>query len=123
MRSGPHPRQRNIDLLCGVLLGAAVDLGHKEHTVAVAALVERRADAQLRPAIVVVPAIVDEIDPAVDALVHQSHGLIVAHRILAEVETAHADGGNHLAVPAERAVQHFAPPLARVGDKGQRRRV
>ena len=118
-----HALQGGIDLRRCLGLGAAVHLGHEEYAVTVAALVECYAHAQFGAALVVVPAIVHEIDATVDALVDQPHRFVVGHRVLADVEAAHADRRDHLVGPAEAAIEHVAAPLAWIGHERQCRRV
>ena len=86
--------------------GAAVELGHQEHAVAVAAG-QRPAEALLALAAVVVPAIVEEGDPGADRGMHDLDRLVRRGAAgLGQVETAAADQRQHLAGGAERAVLH-----------------
>ena len=106
---GLEAGKRFLDLAHGGLLGAAVDLGHLEHFIAVAVL-QRLAGAQFAGAQVVVPGVVHERDAAVDGAAHQFDRFLLGGD-LAEVESAHADEGNHLARAAERTVDHVALAL------------
>ena len=67
---------------------------------------ERLAHAQLAQALVVVPAVVHEVDAALDRLVHQAQGELLVHVGQAEVPAAEPDGGHPLAGAAEGPVRH-----------------
>ncbi len=93
-----------LELLVVLVGGAAVDFGHEEDLLAVA-VAEGLAHADLGDAVVVVPAVVDEGDAAVDAGVDEldAFGGVL---LLAEMVAAHADGGDAFAGGAEFAVDH-----------------
>ena len=120
---GAHPLERRVDLLGGLFLGAPVHLGHEEHLVAIASLLERHPHPELAAALVVVPAIVHEGDAAIDGLVNQPHGVLVGQHPFADMEAAHPDGGDPLARSAQGPVEHFAAHLSRIGDEGEVGRV
>ena len=109
----------SIELLLGGLFGAAVELGHDEGLLAIAALAEGFADELLAAAVVVIPGIVEEGDAAVEALVDEANGFVVGELWLAEMKAAHADGGDFDAGRAELAVEHFAAECAGVLDAGK----
>ena len=82
----------------------AVHLGHEENLLAVA-VAQGLAHADFGDAVVVVPAVVHEGDAAVDGGVHETDALSGVG-LLAEVITAHADGGDTLSGGAQVAVDH-----------------
>ena len=96
-----------LDLAHGGLLGAPVDLGHLENLVTAVVLLVRLAGAEFAGAQVVVPRVVHEGDAMVDGGVDEPDRLGLGAGF-AQVETAHADQGNHLAGGAERTVNHVA---------------
>ena len=77
-------------------------------TVAVA---QSLSHADLGDAVVVVPAVVEKGDAAVDARVHELDAL-AGFGLLAEMVAAHADGGDALAGGAEFAVDHVTSRAA-----------
>ena len=94
-----------VDLARGFNLGAAVELGHQENLAAITAG-ERLAHALFAYAAVVVPAIVEEVDAAIDCLVHEPDRFCFAKRRHAEVVAAEADSRHALACAAEFAIDH-----------------
>ena len=99
-------RCRDSSICCGRRGAcAAVDLGHEEDLVAIAAG-ERLAHADFAGAVVVVPAIVEEGDAAVDGLADELDRVLLGRRRLADVVAAEADGGDALAGAPELAIDH-----------------
>ena len=78
-----------VDLLGGRLLGAAVDLGHEEDLLAVA-VAQGLAHADLAAAVVVVPAVVHEVDAGVDGGADDLDALLLV-LLPADVVAAQAD--------------------------------
>src|SRR5207253_8354339 len=64
---GLQALQRFVELLGGGRLRSTVDLGHEKRLLPVS-VAERLAHARLARALVVVPAVVEKIDPAIDRL-------------------------------------------------------
>jgi len=62
---GLQPPQRFVELARGFDLRATVDLGHQEDLIAIP-VEERPAHPRFGPALVIVPAVVEERDAAVD---------------------------------------------------------
>ena len=91
-----QPLQRFVDLLRGGGLGAAVELGHQEHLLAVT-VAQSLAHPDLALAVHVIPAVVHERDAAVDGRTDQPHRLLLVLGN-ADVVAAHADGGDPLPV-------------------------
>ena len=81
-----------FELLVVLVGGAAVDLGHEEDLLAVA-VAQGLAHADFGDAVVVVPAVVEEGDAAIDTGVDEldAFGGVV---LFAEMVAAHADGGD-----------------------------
>ncbi len=67
---------------------------------------EGLAHAELAFAIVVVPAVVEEVDAAIDGLVDELNGVGLRDLCAADVVAAEADGGDALAGAAELAIDH-----------------
>ena len=116
---GLQTLQGLLELRLRELLGAAVDLRHQEGLVAVAALGQRGAHAHLALAVVVVPAVVEEIDAAVERRLDQLDGQRCIDRRLADVGAAEADRRDLLAGAAEWPVEHVATSLAGIGQLRQ----
>ena len=102
--AGAEPVQRLIDLQRGGFGVAAVDLGHEEDALPVAIL-ESLAHADLAGPGVVIPAVVEEGDAAVDGGADEADALL-GIGLLADVEAAEADGGDAFAGAAELAIDH-----------------
>ena len=67
---------------------------------------ESLAHAQLADASVVVPAVVEEVDAALDGLVDEADGFSLFEVGFAEMVAAESDGGDALASAAECAIDH-----------------
>src|ERR1700748_1038105 len=93
-------------LLCGGG-GAAVDLGHEEGFLPVAIL-ERKTHAALAFAIVVVPAVVEEVDAGIESGADDTYALLLRDVGAADMVTAEADDGDGLAGAAEGAARNLA---------------
>ena len=68
---GFQARQRVIQLVGGSILVTAIDFRHQEDFVSIAALRQRIAHPTLTATLVVVPAVIHEVDAAVDGFMHQ----------------------------------------------------
>ena len=88
-------------MLCGGFLRLPVDLGHEERLLTVA-VAQCLAHADFAPAVVVVPAVVEEGDAAVEGGADDADALLLIG-LHAEVVAAEADHGDFLAGAAERA--------------------
>src|SRR3954462_4900242 len=102
---GLQPAERFIELAPGFGRGSAVDLRHEEPLLAVA-LPKHLAHAALALAAVVVPAVVEERDPAVDRLSYQAEAERFRYGLERQVPPTKADCRNALARPAEPPVDH-----------------
>src|SRR5207302_10893763 len=70
------PAQGLINLLCRSVFGAAVDLGHQEHLLPVA-VPQRFAHPAFARAVVIVPAVVQKVDPVVDGGANDADTLLL----------------------------------------------
>src|SRR3989441_5069890 len=86
---GLQPAQRLVDLLRRRLLGATVDRGHDQRLVAIA-VAQRLSHADLAHPAVVVPAVVEEVDSAVDRRADDADGFLLV-RLPPEMVAAHPD--------------------------------
>ena len=112
-----QPRQAFVELLVVFGFGAPVVLGHQEHFLPIAARCERLAHAYFAFALVVVPAIVHEVDAPVNGGMDEADAFLFGV-LLADMEPAQADKRHLLTRAAQRPVQHIA--LARTGGRFQR---
>ena len=92
---GLEAAERLLELLVVGVFGAAVHFGHEEDLAAVA-VAEGLAHADFAEAVVVVPAVVEEGDAAVDGFADEGDAL-VGVGLFADVVAAEADGGDALA--------------------------
>ena len=106
--NGVHlePAQALINLFGRHVLHLAVELGHQENLLAVAIL-ERLAHADFADAVVVVPAVVHEVDAVVDGSADDADALLLV-TLHADVKTAETDEGDLFSAAPQRAVRHFA---------------
>ena len=77
-------------LFCCVLLCAAVDFCHQEDALSIAVL-QGLSHANLTGALVVVPAVVHEVDAVIDGGADDAHGQFVVDVFEPEVPTAETD--------------------------------
>ena len=98
--------QRLVELPGCLLLRAAVDLGHQEHLVPIAVL-EGLAHPDLALAVVVVPGVVQEVDPAIDRGVDDVDRQLLVHMLQGKVPTSEPYGGYPLARTAEGPIGHL----------------
>ena len=96
-----QPLERLVELLARRLRGAAVELGHEERLLAIS-VAERLAHATLALAVVVVPAVVEEVHAVVERAPDDADGLLLAGD--AEVVSAHAEDGDPRAGLAQLAL-------------------
>ena len=101
MRSVCSRRQRLLDLLGGGLFRAAIDLGHQKGFLAIP-VAQSLAHAHFALAVVVVPAVVEEVDAVVERGADDADALLLV-LLHADVISAEADHGNFLARAAQRA--------------------
>src|SRR6266436_202855 len=93
---------RSVWSLRSALLAAAVDLGHEKRLVAIA-VAQRLSHAELTRPTIVVPAVVEEVDPVVDGGADDADGLLLV-RLPPEVVAAHTDQRHHLAGASQATV-------------------
>ena len=113
---GLEALERFVDLAGGGLAGAPVELSHEENLLAVA-VAQGFAHPDFALAIVIVPAVVQEVDALVHGGADDFDGVLLvggdAHVIAAE-----SDGGDAFSGAAEGAIDHAAGPGLRGGGKG-----
>ena len=102
-----------VELLCGGFFGSAVDFGHEKGTLAVT-VAQSFAHADFGVAIVVVPAVVEEIDAAVKRGANDTDGVLLTG--IAEVIAAEPDGGHSDAGAPEGAIGNFTLRVASPGE-------
>src|SRR5437016_12465032 len=106
---GLQSPERLVDLPRGTLLVAPVDLGHEKRLFAIA-VAQRLSHAELARPAVVVPAVVEEVDAAVDGRAYDADGFLLV-RLPPEMVAAHADQRHHLAGAPQATIGNFhAPP-------------
>ncbi len=105
--------ERFINLPGGGRLGAPVNFAHQKRLGAVAVL-QRLAHAQFAHAAVVIPAVVQKVDAAIQRRADKADafGFVV---LGADVVAAQADGRDFLARAAQRAIGHFIFRLRAAG--------
>src|SRR5207248_9962128 len=101
-RVGLQTPQRLVDLSGRLFPRSAVDLRHYERTAPVA-VAKRLAHTPLARAVVVVPAVVQERDAAVDGGANDSNREFFGDVLQTEMPAADADARNHLTRAAQRA--------------------
>src|SRR5215212_8434966 len=82
--------KRFVQLFCGVLFCAAVDLCHKENSIAVS-VAKSLSHAEFTSPIVVVPAVVHEVDAVIDCATNDADTQLLVHRLKAEMPTSKTD--------------------------------
>src|SRR5689334_3350627 len=103
-----------VELPRRFLLRSAVDLGHQERARAIA-IAERPAHAPLALAVVVVPAVVQKGDPAIDRLADETDRHRVRHRRQREMPAAQTDGRHPFARLPQHAIGHLVARRLRHG--------
>src|SRR5258708_36902549 len=83
--------QRFVELPRRFRLRAAVDLRHQEGLRAIA-VAERLAHADFARAFVVVPAVVEEVDAAIDGGANDPNAEVFLHRLEPEMPAAETNG-------------------------------
>jgi len=108
-------RQRLVDLAGGALAAAGVKLGHQEGFFAVS-VAQGFAHADFAGAVVVVPAVVEEVDAFIERGADDADAFLLV-LLAAEVVSAQADAGDVLSGVAQgavgNAVFYFGGPDAR----------
>src|SRR5687768_4504112 len=104
-RVDAEPSQRLVQLAFRFLPGTPVDLGHQEGTIAVA-IPQRFAHALLTDAVVVVPAVVEEVDATVKCAPDDLDGVIIAQLLEAEMVSAETNGRDAFSGATQVAVRH-----------------
>ena len=99
---GLQPLQRLVELPRGALLAPAVDLGHQKGFLPVA-VAQRLAHPDLALAVVVVPAVVEEVEALVESGADDPDALLLVG-LLADVGAAQAHHGDFLAGAPQGAV-------------------
>src|SRR5882762_8002060 len=101
---GLQSAKRLIQLLGSGLLSLAIDLGHQERLLTVT-VAQRLAHANLALPIVIVPAVVEEVDAGIERRADDANALLLIG-LHADVVAAEAHNGNFLAGTAERATRN-----------------
>src|SRR6266404_3848625 len=101
---GLEPAQGLLELCGRSLSVAAVDLGHQQHSLPVA-VPQRFAHADFARAVVIVPAVVQEINAVVDGGANNAKTLLLVS-LLTNVIAAQADNRDLLSSPSQGAVWH-----------------
>src|SRR5213594_3218908 len=83
---GLKAAQRIVDLTCRGGFGAPIDLGHEKRFLPIA-VAQRVAHADLTLAAIVVPTVVEEIDPFIQACAHNANAFL-SIRLLAKMIAA-----------------------------------
>jgi hypothetical protein len=107
---GLQPAQRILELLLGRFSISAIDLGHEKYFLPIA-IPQRFAHADLAHAVVIIPAVIHEVDPLVDHGPDEADTLLLVG-LLAEVIAPQPYERYLLAGVSQRAVRY---PLFRVG--------
>src|SRR2546426_1370216 len=94
------------------VLVATVDLGHENRLVAIA-VAQRLSHADLARPTVVVPAVVEEVDSAVDRGADDADGFLLVG-LPPEVVAAHTDQRHHLSSAPQATVGNPVADVARV---------
>ncbi len=105
----PQPPERLVDLLRGGRLVASVDLRHQKRFVAIAVR-ERFSHANLTHPFMIVPAVVHEIDPAIDGCANEADALLLV-ALHADMVATEPDERDFLAGAPERAARHAGVAL------------
>src|ERR1700683_3098487 len=93
-----------FDLLRGRFFGVAVDFGHQEGLVAIT-IEQRFAHAYFTLAIIVVPAVIEEINSAIERGTDDTNAFLLG-RLPAHMPTTEADARNLLAGAAQGAIRN-----------------
>src|SRR5436190_16286897 len=102
---GLQASQGFIDLPGGGLLGPAIDLGHEEDFLPVA-VAQSLPHTDFTGTAIIVPAVVHESDPAVDAPADNCDALRLVS-LFADMISAQADGRDFFSSPPQSALGHF----------------
>ena len=95
-----------FDLPSGFFFRTAVDLGHQEYLVPVA-VAERFAHPGFAGAVIVVPAVIHEVDAALNRVANDADAQLFIHVLEAKVPASQANRGYPLSRAAEDSVRHF----------------
>ena len=114
---GLQALQRFLDLFGCQRTGPPVDFRHQKHFVAVS-VAQCLAHSIFAVAVVIIPAVVHEVDAAIDGPANDADSLllILGH---ADMKSSQANGGDLLA----RAAQHTVDHLSRLRFRSQRLRA
>src|SRR5437016_1142057 len=99
---GLEPAQRLVDLPRRGLLVATVDLGHEKRLVTIT-VAQRLSHTDFARSRVVVPAVVEKVDTAVDGRAHDADGLLLV-RLPPEMVAAQPDQRHHFSSPPKATV-------------------
>src|SRR2546425_4719370 len=100
---GLQPLERLIELPRRFCVGSPVDLGHEKDLLPVA-VPERLSHAGLARAIVVVPAVVEEVDATIDRRSNDPQTQRLVDPFQSEMPAPKADRGDSFACPTQRAI-------------------
>src|SRR5207244_9566850 len=101
---GPQPPERLVELPRRFRVRSPVDLRHQKDLLPVA-IAERLSHAGLARAVVVVPAVVQEVDATVDGRSNDPEAELLVDPFQSEMPASKADRGDSFSCPAQRAVR------------------
>jgi hypothetical protein len=112
MQSVPRRRSEFVELSCGFGLRTPVDFGYDERFLPIAVL-QRLSHPDLARAVVVVPTVVEEIDPAIESLVDDAGAQPIVDMWEPQVPPTDTDRGYAFACSAKDSIRHvFADELS-----------
>jgi hypothetical protein len=106
----PEPPERLIQLPGGFLSRSAVDLRH-EKTLFTISIAQRFPHPNFAGAFVVIPGIVEEIDPSIYRSSNDPNSQVLINIWKSEVPSTNPNRGDLLASPAQISVNHCSPHL------------
>jgi len=103
---GLQPAERFVQLAGSGLFASSVNFGHEEDLAPVT-VAQRFAHPDFTDAVVVVPAVVHEVDPAIDRAAHDSEAQLFIDVFQSQMPPAQTDGRNLLTGAAESPIDHL----------------
>src|SRR6185436_15814968 len=94
-----------IDLFGGGLPGASIDLCHQKDALSVS-IAQRFAHADFASAVMIVPAVIQEVNAAVDRFANEPNAFFLVTRH-ANVVPTQANGGDLLASASQLSINHL----------------
>src|ERR1022692_2278218 len=98
--------ERLVKLLRRFLFGSAIDLRHQKYSVPVT-ITQRFAHADLAGPLVVIPAVIHEVDAAVYGGANDADAQLLIHPVQADMPTPDPDCRDVLSRAAERSIEHL----------------